>query len=200
MYIPEINLMTDRAEIVSFMQRFSFACIITASGGKPVATHLPFLVRMDGDELVLTSHFAKANNHWKTLEAQTCLVIFAEPHAYISTDNYEQPDVPTWNYLAVHAYGDATVISEEDRTMEILEATIDNYEGSRKHWNALDEAYKRRLLKGVVAFEIRVAELQAKKKISQNRTETEKQNIIDSLGKSDVSNARLIAEYMEKEA
>lgn len=199
MYIPDINLMTDRMEIVSFMRQFSFATIITARDGVPSATHLPFLTEISNDELILTSHFAKANPQWKDITLNKTLVIFSEPHAYISTENYEKPDVPTWNYMAVHAYGDAEVISDIDKTVEILEATIDNYEGSRKHWNALDEDYKNRLVKGVVAFKIRVTDLQAKKKISQNRTAVEKQNIIRDLSQSNDSNARLIADYMKKE-
>jgi len=96
LYIPKINLETDREKIVAFMQRFSFATIITAKNNLPVATHLPFLVTIREDNVILTSHFAKANNHWSDIENDKVLVIFSEPHAYISPKNYgKELNVPT---------------------------------------------------------------------------------------------------------
>lgn len=168
MYIPKINQASDRQEIVDFMKRFSFATIITAKDNYPVATHLPFLVKFENDVIILTSHFAKANDHWKDLESNKVLVIFSEPHAYISPSNYEKElNVPTWNYISVHAYGECKVITETEKTFEILEATIDYYESSyRKQWEGLPEDYKSKMAKGIVAFEIRVDDLQAKKKLS----------------------------------
>jgi transcriptional regulator len=83
--------------------------------------------------------------------------------------------------------------------MAVLNATVTNYEmGYKAQWEGLPEQYKVNLSKGIVAFEIVVTDLQAKKKISQNKTESEQQNIINSLSESDDSNARLIAEYMRK--
>lgn len=90
MYIPRINLETDREKIVAFMKKFSFATIITAKGNLPIATHLPFLVTIRDDNVILTSHFAKANEHWTDIENNKVLVIFNEPHAYISPKNYEK--------------------------------------------------------------------------------------------------------------
>jgi transcriptional regulator len=200
MYIPDDNQMNDQIEIVDFMKRFSFALIITSKDNVPTATHLPFLVRVEDDEIVLTSHFAKENPQWKDLVDNTALIVFSEPHAYISPKLYDKTlNVPTWNYLAVHAYGKAKIISESDAVMAVLNATVTNYEmGYKAQWERLPEQYKVNLAKGIVAFEIVVTDLQAKKKISQNKTESEQQNIINSLSESDDSNARLIAEYMRK--
>lgn len=200
MYIPKINLATDREEIVAFMKQFSFATIITAKDNLPVATHLPFLVTTQGNNVVLTSHFAKANEHWTDIENNKTLVIFSEPHAYISTKNYDKElNVPTWNYISIHAYGQGKLITETEKTFEILEATINNYETSyRQQWDNLPEEYKLKMSKGIVAFEIIVTDLQAKKKLSQNRTDSEKQKIIDTLSKSKDKNEQLIAEYMRK--
>ncbi len=201
MYIPKINLATDREEIVSFMKQFSFATIITAKDNLPVATHLPFLVTTKDDKIILTSHFAKANNHWADIENNKVLVIFSEPHAYISTKNYDKElNVPTWNYISIHAYGQGKLIIETEKTFEVLEATIDNYEPSyRQQWNNFPEDYKLKMSKGIVAFEIIVTDLQAKKKLSQNRTDTEKKKIIETLSKSSDTNEQLIADYMRKD-
>ena len=200
MYIPKINLATDRDEIVAFMKQFSFATIITAKDNMPIATHLPFIVTIQGDNIVLTSHFAKANEQWADIENNKVLIIFSEPHAYISPKNYDKElNVPTWNYISIHAYGQGKLITETENTFEVLEATIDNYDPSyRQQWNNLPEEYKLKMSNGIVAFEILVTDLQAKKKLSQNRTDTEKQKIIDTLSKSNDTNEQLIADFMKK--
>lgn len=201
MYIPNQNTMTDKAEIIAFMQRFSFATIITSNNSQPVATHLPFLVSVRGDDVILTSHFAKANDQWKDIEQQNNLVIFTEPHAYISPANYEKElNVPTWNYIAVHAYGKANIISAPEEVMQVLENTIRFYEAAYKlQWDRLPENYKSGLAKGIVAFEITVQDLQAKKKLSQNKTLNEQHNIVHTLSQSNDSNETLVAEYMRQQ-
>ena len=200
MYIPNLNLMTDRVEIVEFMRRFSFATIITAKDNLPVGTHLPFLVTSQDDKIILTSHFAKANEQWKDIEQNKVLVIFTEPHAYISPKHYDKElNVPTWNYISVHAYGQGTIISEQEEVIEVLEKTIDSYETAyRQQWNGLPEDYKLKLSKGIVAFHVEITDIQAKKKLSQNKTENEQKKIIQELSNSQDTNAQMIAEYMNK--
>lgn len=200
MYIPKINAMTDREEVVAFMKQFSFATIITAKENFPVATHLPFLVSVKEDKIILTSHFAKANEHWAAVVENKVLVIFTEPHAYISPKNYDKElNVPTWNYISIHAYGQGKLITRTDKVIEILEATIDNYElAYMQQWNSLPEDFKLKMIKGIVAFEIEVTELQAKKKLSQNKTDAEQRRIIDSLSDSDKDNEQHIADYMRR--
>jgi len=199
MYIPKINLTTDRDEIVAFMKQFSFATLVTSKDNFPIATHLPFLVSIKEDNIVLISHFAKANEQWKDIENNTILVIFSEPHAYISPKHYDKElNVPTWNYISIHAYGQGRLITEPGNIFKVLENTIDNYETSyRQQWDNFPEDYKLRMSKGIVAFEILITDLQGKKKLSQNRSETEKEKIIDTLSKSKYTNEQLIAEYMK---
>lgn len=201
MYIPTINLTTDKDEIVSFMRQFSFATIVTSKDNYPVATHLPFIITIRDNQVILTSHFAKANEQWKDIVEHPVLVIFSQPHAYISPSHYDSElNVPTWNYLSVHAYGQGSLISDQNLTLEILEKTIDNFESAyRPQWEKLPEAYKSAMIKGIVAFEIVITDLQGKKKLSQNKKENEKQKIIDTLSKSKDTNEQWIAVYMEKD-
>jgi len=201
MYIPKINLETNRNEIIAFMKQFSFATIITSKDNFPVATHLPFLVKLRNNEVILTSHFAKANEHWKDIENNEILIVFMEPHAYISTKNYSKElEVPTWNYISVHAYGTGKLITEIDKAQEVLNETIDNYEISyRQQWDNFPEEYKLRMTKGIMAFEISVSNLQAKKKLSQNKTDIEKEKIIKNLSQSTNTNEVMVANYMRKE-
>jgi len=200
MYIPSFNSLTDRQEIIAFMQRYSFATIVTVVDDIPVGTHLPFLIKEENDKLFLRSHFAKANPQSAHIFGKTSLIIFTEPHAYISPKLYEKEEsVPTWNYIAVHAYGKAVLIENEEQKAGLLQHTIEQYDTSYlEQYQKLPADFKSKMMKGIVAFEIEVTDLQAKKKLSQNRTEIEKENIINSLSQSADSNEKEIAAYMAK--
>lgn len=200
MYIPKSNLVTDTEEIIAFMKQFSFATIITAANNFPTATHLPFIVSTKNNKVILTSHFALANEHWKQIEECVCLVIFSEPHAYISPKHYDNLlSVPTWNYISVHAYGQGKLITETEETSAILEKMILTYEEEyKKQWDHLPLNYKQKLQKGIVGFEIEVNDLQAKKKLSQNKTQAEQQRIIHDLSNSGNDQERQIADYMKE--
>ncbi len=180
------------------MQRYSFATIISVTNNLPVATHLPFLVKQTDDKIILSSHFAKANPQCRDIIGTTALVIFTEPHAYISPRNYEkEQNVPTWNYLAVHAYGKCVLLDSEESKAELLKATILNYESDYlKQWDNLTDDYKHKMMKGIMAFQIEVNDLQAKAKLSQNRSEKEQENIINELGNKTDPLEKAIAGYM----
>ncbi|OOQ62314.1 transcriptional regulator [Mucilaginibacter pedocola] len=199
MYTPKYFQLTDNDEVISFMQKYSFATIVTNINGVPEATHLPFIVEQRGDKLMLVSHFAKANPQASAIFNQTSLVIFTEPHAYISPAHYEKAlNVPTWNYLAVHAYGKATLIDDKAEVAKLLEKMIGFYEAAYlKQWAQLPDDYKFKMMNGIVAFEIEVTDLQGKKKLSQNRSELERENIIKSFTNSADQNERDIAGYMK---
>lgn len=200
MYVPKINLEKDKLEIVDFMKQFSFATIITSRNNIPIATHLPFVVRVEGEEIVLVSHFARANGQWKDLEDNKVLVIFTEPHAYISTKHYDEGfNIPTWNYISVHAYGQGRIITDTNETLAVIKELISNYEAEyQKELDKFPEDYLLYKLGGLVAFEVTVTDLQARKKLSQNRNEVERDRIIEALSKSNNSQQKLIADYMTR--
>jgi len=200
MYIPNVNRATDREAVIAFMRRYSFATLVTARDGLPVATHLPFAISLQDEAIRLKSHVAKANDQWRDLEAGRVLVIFSEPHAYISTRHYDhQTNVPTWNYVSVHAYGKGRLLTQPEQALQVVDAMIGTYEADyRQQWEGLPEAYRHKMLNGIVAFEVRVTELQAKEKLSQNRSAAEQGRIIDALASSDDSGERSIAEYMQR--
>ena len=200
MYIPKHFICEDKEKIIEFMRTFSFATIITSQNELPIATHLPFIVEEKNDKIILTSHFAKANKQWKQIENNKVLVIFSEPHAYISPRHYEnKQNVPTWNYIAVHVYGKGEIIDDDSGKFDVLEKTILNYEsGYKEQWNSLSVDYKNKMIKGIVAFSIVVDEIQGKQKLSQNKMDSEKERIITAFKNSSDQNENLIAEYMEK--
>jgi transcriptional regulator len=198
MYIPSFNKFEDQQEAVAFMQRYSFATIVTVKDGMPSATHLPFLVKQRDDKIILLSHFAKANPQSADIINNNALVIFIEPHAYISPKHYEKVEsVPTWNYLAVHAYGKCVLLDGEENKAALLKETIQYYEADYlKQWDSLPNTFKKNMMKGIVAFEIVVDNLQAKKKLSQNKMEKERESIINELNNAENSTEKDIAAYM----
>ncbi len=200
MYIPNHYLATDKTEIVAFMKQYSFATIVTVKDNYQNATHLPFVTTENDDKIILTSHFAKANKQWTEITENKVLIIFSEPHAYISPKHYDKElNVPTWNYISIHAYGQGQIITKNEKTIEVLEKMIDQYERDyKKQWDILSSAYKHKMLNGIVAFEVIVTDLHAKKKLSQNKTETELIRIIDAFSKSESDNERQIADFMKK--
>lgn len=201
MYIPKQYRITDEAQIFRFMQRYPFATIVTAGNGRQTATHLPFVVSRKNDTILLTSHFAKANPQWQALTSGEALVIFSEPHAYISPRHYEsEANVPTWNYLAVHAYGIGKLLLDPEDAVSALEVMIRTFEQDNQgQWEALPQTFKSKMLNGIVAFEIEVSEVQAKKKLSQNRSETERQSITVALTQSSHDVERQTGTYMKQD-
>jgi transcriptional regulator len=201
-YIPEFNRQEDRATILSFMRANPFAILVSTVEGVPFATHLPVLVEDAGDQVVVRSHMARANPHWKSMQkGEECLIIFHGPHAYISPSLYEnRENVPTWNYAAIHVYGEPTLFSDEEGLRATLDAMINTFESSyMAQWLELSEQYQSRMMKHIVGFEIKVTRLEGKFKLSQNRTKGEQARVIQSLDESDASNISGVAKLMQQE-
>jgi transcriptional regulator len=200
MYIPKFFAETDEEKLVEFMREFNFAALITAENDVPFATHLPFIIEQRNNKIYLLAHLAKANPHWQQFENKQVLVIFAEPHAYISPLHYEKTEnVPTWNYIAVHAYGNIKTFSQAENLV-LLEKQVEAFDKNyfETNWQKISGEYKTNLAKGVVAFEIEVTDLQGKKKLNQNKPGKDTQNVIEAFEKSDNANEQLIAEYMKE--
>jgi transcriptional regulator len=201
-YIPEFNRQEDRSTILAFMRANPFAILVTTAEGVPFATHLPLLVDESGEHVVVQGHMARANAHWKSMkESEESLVIFHGPHAYISPSLYEiQESVPTWNYAAVHVYGQPTLFSDEEFLKATLHRMITTFESSYlARWPELSEQYRSRMMKHIVGFEIRAKRLEAKFKLSQNRTKGEQARVIQCLNQSTDSNVSGVAELMRQE-
>jgi len=201
-YIPEFNRQEDRSVVLAFMRANPFAIVVSTGDGVPFATHLPLLVKEAEDRVIVRGHMAKANPHWKSMQAgQESLVIFHGPHAYISPSLYEiRESVPTWNYAAVHVYGEPTLFSDEEGLKEILHQMIDAFESSyMAQWSELSGEYRSRMMKHIVGFEIKAKRLEAKFKLSQNRTKGEQERVMQSLCQSKDSSISGVAELMQKE-
>jgi transcriptional regulator len=200
MYSPKHYIIEDRAFMREFMRRYSFATVITAKNEIPFVTHLPFIVEENNGNLILTSHLARANPQWKDFADREVLVVFSEPHAYISPTWYEETlSVPTWNYVAVHASGKVKIFDDEAKAFEVLEKMISTFDLKYfEHWKNLPADFKSNLVRGIVAFEIAITNLRGKKKLNQSSSPQSRLNVIEQLGKSsnqlEVQIARLMQE------
>lgn len=200
MWTPRINKWSDAEEVFEFMKTNAFAVLVSESGHQPVATHLPVLVEKKDDTFVITTHIAKANPHWQLLDKGRVLVIFSAPHAYISPSLYEHSrNVPTWNYIAVHAFGHAELHTDHPMLLSILESTIVNYEENYlAQWKVLDQDYVKAMLDEIVGITIHVDEWTAKEKLSQNKSQGERSRIADHLLDSEKNHEQEIGRRMKE--
>jgi transcriptional regulator len=199
-YIPEHFRARHHADTVAFMRANPFAILISSREDGPFATHLPFSVNTDEEKVILRGHVAKANPHWRYLEQQPeCLTIFHGPHSYISPTNYTNPEsVPTWNYGAVHVYGNARVFSSEYDLRGMLNELMTIFEPAyRLQWEGLSESYRERMLSHIVGFEITATRIEGKFKLSQNRTTEDQANVIASLERAQDSVVSGVARMMK---
>jgi transcriptional regulator len=184
MYTPKFNQVSDRAILIEAMRAYSFAILFGPlnSTGDPAtsrATHLPLVIKDEGPHGLLEGHFAKANPHWQSLANQETLVIFPGPHSYVSPSLYaEELSVPTWNYIAIHAYGTLSLVEEEYAKDALLAGLIDaNEPAYANQWRGLPNGFRRSMLAGIVGFRIPIARIEGKFKISQNRPEVDRRNV-----------------------
>src|SRR5438067_12795025 len=200
MYIPEFNRIEDQAVAVAFMRANPFAILVSNNADTPFATHLPVIVAEASGQIIVRAHVAKSNPHWKMLEQKDSLLIFHGPHAYISPALYEiRESVPTWNYATVHAYGRGKILPGDGDKHQVLTELISQFDSSYlSQWNSFDEQYRSRMLNHIVAFEIPVTRIEAKFKLSQNRTKVEQENVIQTLGASPDPAISGVANLMRK--
>ncbi len=204
MYIPKDFLVDDQEQISNFMQMNNFATLVSWGGERPVASHLLFeVVAGDRNELTLNCHMARANDQWRVFRPnQEVLVIFGGAHTYISPRWYSNTgNVPTWNYQAVHAYGVPEIVDDQDELYEMLTRLVDRYESNsgavpEYHLDALPKELVLEKMKGIVGLRIQITRLEAKFKLSQNRSQPERENIIIELRKRGDENSGRIAAAM----
>jgi transcriptional regulator len=201
MYTPSSFQEKRPEKLYEFIRSYSFGTLFSGVEGSLQASHLPFLFdEKAGSQGILTGHMAKANPHWQSLSGREVLVVFQGPHVYISPTWYEEIEtVPTWNYVAVHVYGQYASVMDESKLMQILEKTVGVYEAPMpRPWDmkGLPETYLRKMINGIVGFEIVVNRIEGKWKLSQNHPEGRRQKVVRALEKQGKPNASEMAKLM----
>ncbi len=202
MYIPKLFKMDDHAEIFDFIRQNSFGILIISENNVLVATHIPIELEFTSDnEPILRGHVSKANSHALLFEKNPqALAIFTGAHTYVSSSWYAQENVSTWNYTAVHVYGQIRVLTE-DELLESVEKLTKKYEsGVEKplYVSDMSQEMVRKQIKGITGFELKIEDIQAKAKLSQNRTDEDYKNIVDKLEETPDFQAKEVARLMRQ--
>ncbi len=197
MYIPPHYQGSSHADAIKFVRNYGFGILVSNGKGGISTTHLPFIVRQLEDRFVLSSHMAKANDQHEGLDGKEVWVIFSGPHAYISPRHYEKENnVPTWNYVAVHVKGRFRILNDKN-VDGLMEEMISNYEPDyHQHYSNLSLHYKKRMMAGIVGFDIQIMDIQYKQKLSQNKTDLERERIINYLVQSQECTERTLGQLM----
>ncbi len=182
MYLPKDFAVEDRESLYGLIRENSFGLLIGQVEGQPFASHLPFM--LDGD--VIVGHMARANPHWQGFaDDGEALCVFQGPHAYVSPSWYTVENaVPTWNYAAVHVYGTPEIVDDPQAAytdQENLVAT--NESGFAEPWRLADRdrEFVDGMIRAIVNFRIPIARIEGKFKLSQNRPEADRENVIMTL-------------------
>ena len=195
----------DEQVIQEFIDRYPFAFLTGCNQeNKPVATQVPVFIEERNGRKMLSGHIMRNTDHHKAfLHNEKVLVVFTGPHSYVSDTWYSNPhQASTWNFMSVHAQGRIRFLDEEGLE-EVLRKTTLHFEDcdpqSPTVFDNLPSAYKEKLMKAIVAFEVEVTEMDNVFKLSQDRDAESYRNVMEELKKWG-GDGRRIADEMEKRA
>ena len=205
LYTPPLFDARDRAAISRLMHDHPFATLVTPAADEPRVSHVPLLLVSNCEPHgTLIGHFARANPHWQAVRNAHSVAIFHGPHAYVSPAWYAEPAqaVPTWNYATVHAHGVMEVIEDPVETRGVLDALVQRFEGPRERpWQfAMPTRERDALVRGIVAFRLRIKRLDAKFKLSQNRNAADRERVMTALAAEPYHEAHATAAWMRSYA
>ena len=207
MYVPDHFKETDVRRLHKTIRQIKIGTLVTVGPTGLVASHVPMLIEPEPKPFgTLSGHVARANPHWREAAANVpALAIFLGPNTYISPALYATKRrtgkvVPTWNYVAVHAYGPVKFYDDPDRLLQLVTRLTDTHEAERPdRWRVTDAPaeYTRSMLNAIVGFELPIARLEGKWKMSQNRPADDVPGIVEGLWREGTDAAevgRIVAE------
>ena len=202
MYQPAHFAQADPAAVRALMAAHPLATLCHQAGGMPTADHIPLLYDADdGPHGTLRGHVARANPLWREAAGQTVLAIFHGPQAYVSPSWYPTKAasgkvVPTWNYAVVHVRGVLKAMDDAVWLHGLVDRLTRTHEGRRAHpWQTSDAPvdYLDAMLRAIVGIEIEVVAIEAKWKVSQNRTAVDRAGVATGLAGEAAASAQAAA-------
>ena len=210
MYIPPAFRVEDTASIHAAIRAARLASFVTATTDGVIATPLPLLLdATEGPHGVLYGHVARANPQWSAPAIGDAMAIFMGPDAYITPSWYAtkretEKVVPTWNYVAVHAYGPVEFFEDASRLLDVVTRLTNHHEkalteqSGAKAWSVSDapETFIQAQLRGIVGLRMPITRLEGKRKMSQNRNAADRKGVVEGLTASDSAVDRAVADLI----
>lgn len=203
MYLPKRFNNDDIEKSLQLIRNFPLATLISVGTNQtPYISHLPLVIESDANRnsFTLFGHLARANPHLQLLNQQKVYAIFHGPQAYITPRWYAENDVPTWNYAVVHAQGPCQLIEDVPGILNCLKKLTQQIEGQKpsgwEFWLP-EDLQPGTLEKHIAGFQIQVETLQAKFKMSQNRSEADRQGVIQGLSQLEDDRSKEVLELMQ---
>ena len=186
LYIPRAHLVEDRKFLHDFMEEYSFVDLVTSSPTLRI-THIPVILdRTSGAYGKILGHVSRQNPQSQTFDGRHIgVIVFRGPHGYISPTWYAKTDVvPTWNFAVVHATGRPSAITDKIDLHDLLARLIDKferYQGSGYDFSKLPDSYVYPMMGGIIGFEMQIESLEGKFKLGQERSDVDKQGVLEHL-------------------
>ena len=208
MYLPDHFRVDDVRQMHDLMRGRPFAAFVSSGAAGLYASHLPTVLKEEGEHGVIECHLARANPHWRELaEGHEALMIFQGPEGYITPNWYATKAetgkvVPTWNYAVVHAYGRPAVMHDKDwLRRHVGELTAQQEKTDARPWLLSDapESYIDVMTRGIVGFRFVITRLEGKWKMSQNREEQDWKGVVTGLNARASGDDREIAEQVTRQ-
>lgn len=204
---PPPHYREDRVDtILDLIRAVGFGQLVSVGEGRPYATNVPFLVRADGEQVVLEAHLQRGNPQWRAITGEA-LALFQGPHAYVRPGWYETKKqhgkvVPTWNYVSVHFTGRLTVHQDSEWVREVVGLLTARHEAGRPApWHVSDAPpdFIDGQLRAIVGVELAISTVEAKEKLSQNRDAGDRAGALDGLRHEPGAGPAAIAELMARQ-
>lgn len=197
-YIPKHFVEQDIGRLHALIRAENFGTLISNGANGIEVSHLPFL--LDAGRHVLRAHMARGNPQWQSLaSAAEVVAVFHGPHHYVSPSWYaNHPSVPTWNYAVVHVTGRPRLIEDPAQLEAMVRDLVEQHEAlSPVPWRMeLPPDYQGKMISGIVGFEIDIARIEGKFKLSQNRPAGDRPLVVEALEKIGSDDARGVAALM----
>ena len=202
MYVPPAFKETELTFIHEMMRSARLANFVISTASGLLCTPLPLLLdEREGEQGVIYGHMAKANPQWKEVPNCDALAIFTGPGAYVTPSWYASKQehgkvVPTWNYTAVHVYGAVEFFEHADRLHQVVTRLTNLYERPRAEpWSVTDAPvdFIQAQLRGIVGLRMPISRIDAKRKMSQNRSEADREGVVAGLAESDRESDRVVS-------
>jgi transcriptional regulator len=202
-YIPPHFASRDSATVARILHDHPFATLLTPRDPEPLVTHLPLLLVEDcAPHGTLLGHVARANPHAHGTATGESVAIFHGPHAYVTPSWYADPAgaVPTWNYAVAHAHGVIELATDPAETRAVLDLLVERFESGRAApWQpGLAPERLAAMVNAIVGFRIRVTRIEAKFKMSQNRSPEDQRRVAAGLAAEGYAEATATAQWMRE--